>query len=82
MHERQRNIIGTNCVQKPTNQIKMTARGNLIYFSGLILGSKNYEYKSKQKHISVKGKLNEKYESRQKRKHSSNYRRRTHATIH
>ena len=52
----------------------MTTEGNSICFSGLndlntipatlteILENKNYEYKSQQKHISVKGKLKGKCE--------------------
>ena len=67
-------VIGRNGVQKPISQTKMTTEGNSICFSVLndlstipftlteTLESKNYEYKPERKHISVKSKLNKKYE--------------------
>ena len=70
----EKQCIGRNAVQKPINQTKMTTEDNSICFSGSnnlstipatltrILENKNYEYKSEQKHISVKGKLKEKCE--------------------
>ena len=70
----EKQLIGRNGVQKPISQTKMTTEGNSICFSGHndlstipptfteILENKNYECKSEQKHISIKGKLKEKYE--------------------
>lgn len=64
----EKQVIGCN-LQKPIIQTKMTTEGNSICFSGLkdlstissalteTLESKNYVYKSQQKHISVKSKL-------------------------
>ena len=69
----EKQVIGRNGVQKPINQTKVTTEGHEICFSRLsdlstipatlteILENKNYEYKSEQKHISVKGKLKEQY---------------------
>ena len=60
--------------RKPISQTKMTTKGNSICLPVLnelikipstlieILESKNYKYKSEEKHVSEKGKLKEKYE--------------------
>ena len=64
----EKKVTGRNGVQKPISQTKMTTESNSICFSGFndlrtipatltkVLENKNYEYKSEQKHISVKGK--------------------------